>query len=297
MTVSRPTKIVGMVIPDSGNGFFVDLAQHFQRALTSERYAVVVVSSDGSKKREAAHLQLLSEMDVSGVVFIGAEFNMPIYARLEELGRPVLILDREIPLTKGVDFVMLDNEAGIRLAVTHLVDLGHRHIAHIEGLQRTEPGRVRREAFVQACGRASVRGTCIEGDFSYVAGQRGAQKILGMAPADRPTAIVTGNDLAAIGAIQHFLVAGYRVPEDVSVVGFDDIDIASWIFPALTTVRQDREAIAAVGAQLLSSRMDHEKIYRGGAFASRSKFVSPELIIRDSSGAPGHGPGAEKSFA
>lgn len=283
----RATKIVGMVIPDSGNGFFVDLAQHFQRSLTSERCAVVVMSSDGSNKREAAHLELLKEMGVSGVVFIGAQFNMPIYHRLENLRLPILVLDREIPVTSSADFVMLDNEAGVRLAVEHLVRLGHSSIAHIEGSQRTEPGKIRKEAFLEACDRNGVRCRCLEGDFSYGAGRRGAREILEMAPADRPTAIVTGNDLAAIGAIQHFLEHGYRVPDDVSVVGFDDIDIAAWIYPSLTTVRQDREAIAEVGARLLSSRMDHERIYPGAPFASRSEFVSPELMERASSGPPG----------
>lgn len=283
----RATKIVGMVIPDSGNGFFVDLAQHFQRALTSERCAVVVMSSDGSNKREAAHLELLKEMGVCGVVFIGAQFNMPIYQRLENLHLPILILDREIPVTSSADFVMLDNEAGIKLAVEHLVELGHTSVAHIEGSQRTEPGRVRKEAFLEVCERRQAHCCCIDGDFSYGAGRRGARQILEMPPEERPTAIVTGNDLAAIGAIQHFLEHRYRVPEDVSVVGFDDIDVSAWMYPPLTTVRQDREAIAGAGARLLSSRMDHERIYPGATFASRSEFVSPELIVRASSGPPG----------
>jgi LacI family transcriptional regulator len=282
----RLTKIVGMIIPDSGNGFFVDLAQHFQRELSHERCAVVVMSSDGSGKREATHITLLEEMDVSGVVFIGSQFNMHNYARLAALQRPILVLDREIPLNKGADFVMLDNEAGIRMGVRHLVDLGHRHIAHIEGSQRTEPGQIRRAAFVEACSLLKIQGTALPGDFSFAAGRRGASMIMELDEDVRPTAIVAGNDLAAIGAIQTLSEAGVDVPTEMSVVGFDDIEIASWIHPALTTIRQDREALAHVGAKLLSARMARASIFGGSGAACRSEYVSPNLIERASTAPP-----------
>jgi DNA-binding LacI/PurR family transcriptional regulator len=197
-----------------------------------------------------------------------------------------LVLDREIPLNQGADFVMLDNEAGIHMAVQHLVELGHRHIAHIEGSQRTEPGQIRRVAFLEACSRLDIKGTTLPGDFSFAAGRRGASMVMDIEESGRPTAIVAGNDLAAIGAIQTLLEAGLAVPGEMSVVGFDDIEIASWIFPALTTIRQDREALAHVGARLLSARMARASIFRGSPAPSHSEYVSPNLIERASTAPP-----------
>lgn len=284
--VRRVTKVVGMIIPDSGNGFFVDLAQQFQRELTGERCAVVIMSSDGSNRRESEHLRVLREMGVDGVVFIGAQFNMNIYEELQNLDLPLLVLDREIPVKDSADFVMLDNEQAVRLAVNHLVELGHERLAHIEGAQRTEPGKLRKEAFAEACDRAGVTAECITGDFTYVAGRRAAERLLAYPEGGRPTAIVAGNDLAAIGAIQYLLEHGLRIPAEMSVVGFDDIEMSSWIYPALTSIRQDRERLAVVGARLLSSRMAHESVYPGTPFDSRREVVEPELIVRDSSGPP-----------
>ena len=86
---AKPTRLVGMLIPDSGNEFFLTVAQQFQRALTTERCAVLVVSSDGSRRREAAHLELLLDMDVQGIVYIGVEYNMPVYDRLQRSHRPI----------------------------------------------------------------------------------------------------------------------------------------------------------------------------------------------------------------
>lgn len=183
---------------------------------------------------------------------------------------------------------MLDNLAGVQLAMRHLIDLGHRRIAHIQGSELTEPGRERKDAFLAACniGPEPVIATCIPGDFTYFAGKDAATQLLAMDAAERPTAVLAGNDLAAIGAIQHFQMAGLNVPRDMSVVGFDDIAIASWIFPPLTTVRQDCEAMAQVGARFLSERMAHDEINPGVRLESRMQSVDPRLEVRGSTASP-----------
>lgn len=270
--------LVGMIIPDQKNPFFAECAFHLQMHLAQVGLPLVVFSSDGNVELERKYIDTLAALNASGIVFASAGDDMTIHTILEELKKPHVILDREVPETTNCDFVITDNTSGTRLAVEHLAECGHRRLAFIQGCQNTDPGRTRLLSFREATQRLGFEGVVeYPGQFDYQSGRAAAEEILKICIDDRPTAIVASNDLAAIGALQYLHECGLRVPEDMSIIGFDDIAMCQWIYPRLTTVRQEIIELTRCAASFLLSRISRE--YIG---VPRLQFVPPRLIVRQS---------------
>jgi LacI family transcriptional regulator len=274
-----------MLIPDGTNQFFSTLAQLLQRELAMAMCAVVVVSSDGSTAREQDYLEMLLTMDVDGIAFISVGDSAEAFDTLRESRKPVVVLDREVPLEDRADFVLLDQDSGVHSAVEHLAGLGHTRVACIAGASNTGPGRQRTEAFREACSHFGItleESAVVDGDFTFGSGVAATKEL--MSGNALPTAVFACNDLMALGAMQYLQENGCNVPEDVSVVGFDDIPLASWVYPRLTTVRQDCGAIARVTSELVLTRMDHEETAPRDRLPTRIRKIEPRLISRASSG-------------
>jgi LacI family transcriptional regulator len=282
----RPTRSIGMLIPDSTNQFFSLIAQLLQRELAPAMYAVVVMSSDGSADREQDYIELLLDMDIAGLVFISVGDSFPAFERVQDSGRPVVVLDREVPLESS-DFVVLDNDAGVRDAVEYLKRLGHQNIACIGGNTKTEPGRQRIAAFTAACETSDIKLTkssIVVGDFTFGSGSAAAHTLL--TRRRPPTAVFACNDLMALGALQYAREHEIAVPAHLSIVGFDDIAMASWVYPRLTTVRQDCATIARVTAELLVSRVAHVDAGEVTPLSGRVRRIEPLLVERESCAPP-----------
>lgn len=176
-----------------------------------------------------------------------------------------------------LSFVEVDQELGARLAVRHLLGLGHRDVAHLTGALRTFDARARVEGWRAELAAAGAEGVLLEGDFSADSGFRLAHRLCD-ADAGPPTAVFAGNDLMAMGVLAAFAERGVSVPRDVSLVGFDDMKGADFLVPALTTVRQD---FAHLGRSAI------EQLVRmlGGEPAQRRR-ITPELVVRHSTAAP-----------
>lgn len=176
-----------------------------------------------------------------------------------------------------LSFVEVDQELGARLAVRHLLGLGHRDVAHLTGALRTFDARARVEGWRAELAAIGAEGVLLEGDFSADSGFRLAHRLCD-ADAGPPTAVFAGNDLMAMGVLAAFAERGVRVPRDVSLVGFDDMKGADFLVPALTTVRQD---FAHLGRSAI------EQLVRmlGGEPAQRRR-ITPELVVRHSTAAP-----------
>jgi LacI family transcriptional regulator len=193
---------------------------------------------------------------VDGAALMGVDADDPELRRLARSGLPCVGVDVELGGDDAA-YVASDNVGGGRLAVEHLVSLGHRRIATIAGPMETRPGRDRLRGYRDALRDAGLafRDEYVGmGDFYLDSGVRAAAELLALD--EPPTAIAAASDLMAVGALRAASAAGARVPDDLSVVGFDDIMLAAHLEPALTTIRQDKAGLGAAAARALLARVD-----------------------------------------
>lgn len=278
---------VGMMIPDGNNQFFSRLAQLVQRELSiAGGTGMLLLDSDGSASTEREYIRWIADQRaqglISGVVYIPTGDNIDNFFQLFSVEDvPIVVLDREIPegfASRPIDLVLADNASGMLLVAEHLISIGITTVAYIAGPTGTEPGRVRNTAFEQYW--RDLAGAAItasfQGDFSFESGKVAGEAVQRLAPV--PEAVVAANDLMALGALQALLRAGLQVPDDIVVIGYDDIALANWVYPSLTTVRQDVEEMARQAANHVVRRMSGE----GGRGGVRTP-IDPELVIRESS--------------
>ncbi|MGV9769104.1 LacI family DNA-binding transcriptional regulator [Microbacterium sp. NPDC003461] len=266
---------VGLIVLDARNPFFMDVARGAEDEAAARGLSVIVGNSGEQADREAAYLSLFEEQRVRGVLVspIGGELER--LARLRDKGTPVVLVDRGAP-GSGFSFVAVDDERGGYLAARHLLDRGRRRIAYVGG-----PEDLRQVADRLAGARravAEVPGASLEAVFRSaltVLEGRAAGDALAARGADRPDAVFAANDLLAIGVMQALVMTrDIRVPDDVALIGFDDIDFAQSAVVPLSSVRQPSHLIGATALGLLADAAD-------GA-APREIQFEPELVIRAS---------------
>ncbi len=274
--VRRRTQTIGMVIPDVTNPFFADLIWRVEQALATVDHALICGSSGNDPDREHRYLQSFLERRVDAVIVGVAGGENLEFLRSVGKETPTLFVDRVIA-EDGWDSVRCDNTAGMALAVDHLVGLGHRRIALING----EPGLpTTTEREQAASARLAEHGiqlmSASTGAFTLESGQEQGRALL--AAPRVPTAVCAGNDLLAMGMMRAVVEAGLRVPDDISAIGYDDIDYAEYASPALTTVRQPVRDIAREIVRLVTERL------AGYSGTARHVTLVPELRVRSSTG-------------
>ena len=275
--IRRRTQTVGMVIPDVTNPFFSDLIWEVERALTDADYAVVFGNSANDPGRERRYLEAFLSRRVDALVVVvtaGADLD---FVRGLAAEVPTVFVDRLVPT--DVESVVGDNDAGMALVVDHLVGLGHRRLALVNGDAGLETARARAAGVGAALARHGLElAACSSGAFTLESGDEQARRLL--AGDSRPTAVVAANDLLAMGVLAAAVRGGLSVPEDVSVTGYDDIAYAAFTSPPLTTVRQPARTMGEEAVRLLLARLE------GDESAPRRVVVEPELRARSSTGPP-----------
>lgn len=271
-------KKIGLIIPDGTNQYFSSIAQCFQTEYSKQDIGIIVVDSYNNKVHELANIRLLSNIDISGLIFISVGDSGEAFETLNTLKIPLLVLDREIPL-ENADFLINHDSLGIRLGLEYLFNLNHRKIAFIKGHLSTSPGRERYKSFRETFAELNFEideQLIFEGDFMFGSGNYVAEQISKLDDDIKPTAIFASNDVMALGALQKLQENGYNVPRDFSILGYDDIQLSSWVFPKLTTIHQDVMEFAMQGVQLLNSRIENPNI------SAKVKIIKPQLIERNS---------------
>jgi LacI family transcriptional regulator len=274
------TLTLGMLVPDITNPFFSSIIKGAEDAARERGYNLILCNSEDQPEREAAYLRLLRERQVDGVLIASSQMADETIEGLRADSFPFVLVNRAAQ--DGEDLaVVVDNHAAAVEVVAHLAALGHRRVGHIAGPQNTTTGRDRREGYeagVRAHGLAHEPALVVEADaFSEDAGDR-ALGIMLAGPA-RPTAVFAANDLIAVGMLQRLRRIGVRVPDDLSIVGFNDIPLAGLLEPALTTVRVPQLAMGVAGAHLLIDRLE------GRPIGEIRLTLPTELVIRASSAA------------
>ena len=271
---------IAIVVLDVANPFFTDVVRGAEDAVEDHDVMVVVCNSSESASRERHHLDLLEEQRVRGVLITPVD-DAPD-SRLERLiqrGTPVVLVDRGSGRPNRCS-VAVDDVLGGRLAGTHLREQGHSRIAFVGG-----PFSIRQVAD-RHTGLAAVRDdavvTVVETpNLTVASGRTAAGQIADLPEPQRPTAVFCANDLLALGVLQGMTRRGLRVPQDVAIVGYDDIEFAAAAAVPLSSVRQPREQLGRTAAQLLL-----EEIEAGSRHEHRHVVFHPELVVRESSERP-----------
>lgn len=253
---------IGLLVPEFANPVFATLAQAMETRATAAGFATILCNTAGTALRELDYVHMLLERRVEGMVLISSEITdvrgeHSHYAQLLEQGARLVFVNggaESLPVTS----VGVDERASGRMATEHLLDLGHRRVGFVAGdefsLPTREKARGREDAFA-AAGLDASRDVAHD-DFTVAGGRRALRELLRGSNGDRPTGVVCSNDLMAIGALMEARELGLRVPDDLSVVGFDGIEAASWTQPVLTTVEQPIDEIAETAIEALRALVD-----------------------------------------
>lgn len=276
------SRSIGMVVMDIANPFFTDLIKGAEDLLYREQYSVQIGNSDQDLDRELTLLDRFEQQRVGGVLYAPIEGSVERVMRLRQRGIPVVIVDRA---GHHADFcsVGVDDLAGGRIAVQHLIEQGHQRLAFVGGPSSLAQIRDRRRgaelAVEQAGGEVSLLAVGVAG-LSLEAGVAAAGELSALPAAERPTGVFAANDLLAIGMLQGFVTAGLRVPEDIALIGYDDIAFAAAAAVPLSSVRQPREDIGHKSAELLVAEIEAADADR--PHRHESVRFTPQLVIRRS---------------
>jgi LacI family transcriptional regulator len=278
--ITSRTYTIGVVVSDITNPFYPQLVDVLHDAFARSGYRLLLFNDRNDRASDEIAPQLQGG-SVDGVVITSAMLGSTLAARCRAGGLPVVLLNRDVP---GVDAdrVISDNVAGGELAAATLLRLGHRRLAVINGPSNTSTSRDRLRGFLDGLARhdCPFDGRLLRGgDYSHATGHRALLDLI--TSESPPTGVFCANDVIALGALDAAHRAGLRVPDDLSIIGFDDIAMADWELFSLTTVRQPLAEMAEVAARMLVERIE------GAAPASAStRLFEPRLITRATTGPP-----------
>lgn len=273
------SRTLAYVVLDISNPFFTDVAAGIQETADAEGLVVYLCNSGDDPHRQASYLDLLEQQRVEGVLITPADAADPRIAALALRGTPVVVVDRGA----GPDrcSVTVDDVLGGDLAATHLLDVGHERIAFIGGsraLGQVADRIAGAERAIARAGHGTL--TVLESTRLDVAeGRRAGERLAGLPAPRRPTAAFCANDLLALGLLQQMVRLGLRVPDDMAIVGYDDIEFAEAAAVPLTSVSQPRHLLGRTAAELLlaEARAPEGHVHQQVVFA-------PELVVRTSTG-------------
>ena len=273
------SRTLAYVMLDASNPFFTDVARGIEDATENRDLSVFSCNSDNRADRELAYLTRLQQQRVQGILITPVNPNEPALEEIARQGTPIVIVDRVSDVAAHCS-VAVDDAHGGRLAVEHLLDLGHQRIAFVGGPMRIGQVRDRlsgaRQALAEA-GRSPDDLVVVETEaLTADEGRSAGERIAGMARRSRPTAAFCANDLLALGLLQQCVALGVGVPDDLAIVGYDDIDFAALAAVPLTSVRQPRRELGRTAAELLLDEASNP------AHEHQQVLFTPELVARAS---------------
>jgi LacI family transcriptional regulator len=278
--VTRKSHIVGVVLPDITNAVFPPILMGIEEGLRERGYLAIVANVGADEEQRSVINHLLGQQ-VDGLILATACRNDPVVRLCVDLGVPVVTVNRSDD-TGVASSVVSDDLHGMRLAVEHLLALGHRHLAHIAGPDSLSTGHVRRLGFLAAVEAGKLHATeavvLDSAGYSRACGKAAMLELMRLWP--RTTAVLSGNDLVAIGCYDALAELGLRCPEDVSVVGHNDIPFMDLLRPPLTTVRIRHRGMGLEAARMILQTIDTPQC------AVLDIRLKPELVVRSSTAAP-----------
>jgi DNA-binding LacI/PurR family transcriptional regulator len=281
---SGHSRLLGVILSDITNPYFSELVRSITTVAGQSDYDVMIFDTDYNSSMVHLHLEHLRQYRCDGVFILTTERDPTVIDALNNAGIPAVLLNWG-QTGKRIGDLVVDYQSGMDLLLDHLVDLGHRRLAFVGGPNQYHSAVVKVDAFRRACTDLNNRiddPIYFTGDvrLDRETGERVTAQLLSMHPAQRPTAIIVSSDLMAISLLRALQMQGLRVPQDLSVASIDDIHLADYLTPPLTTLRQPRRKMAAIAFEMLQSLMASKQE------ASLQRSVELRLIVRSSTGAP-----------
>lgn len=273
------THTLAVIVSDNANPFFASVVRGIEDVVLAKGYAIMLCNADENPEKEALYLSTVRQKRVDGLIISPSGGSAVPLRSLLSSGTPVVQIDRRVA-GLAADAVLIDNRAGVRTAIEHLIRLGYRRIGIISGPRRLYTGRERLNAYRAAlrdAGLPVLDELIVEGTFKVDSGHRLVGRLLKLRR--RPTALFVANNLMTIGALLGLKEAGVRIPDEMAVVGFDDMDWAPILTPPLTAVAQPGCDLGTAAGRLLLERLT-------GGYTGRPRVVElqPKLVVRESCG-------------
>ncbi|MEM8858203.1 MAG: LacI family DNA-binding transcriptional regulator [Chloroflexota bacterium] len=270
------SNMIGLLVFDLENSYFTEVVRGIDAEVSTLDYSMMISTTNQRRERERTHIIQLTSGIVDGLIIMLPQAIESWLEPLRERNTPYVLIDHESSSGQG-NIIRTSNKRGAKEAAEHLLGLGHTKIGLIMGTPSVQSGRERVEGFLQALSEKGLEhpeSYRKQGDFDTPSGKAGALELLQMD--DRPTAIFALNDAMAIGVYEAAEELGIRIPEELSVIGFDDIPEAKYIRPQLTTVRQPQRDIGREATRLLIDLIENERD------TLKTITLNTELIVRDS---------------
>ena len=272
------TKTLGLILPDSANPFYAELGHALENSAFDKNNNIILCNTDSSVERERLYFDLLVGKQVDGIILDAEEKDSQLVKRRLPEDYPIVLVDRDFS-ENIFDTVLTDNLLGGYLATRHLIELGHKRIACVTGPTNFLGAMNRMHGYQQALAEFGIPldQDLIEcGDFTAGSGHLTAHRLLNLH--EPPTAVFLCNDMMAIGFERSAIEMRRKIPEDISIVGFDNIELCKYLSPTLTSIAQPKKEIAEKSIQLLFDRIEDPKL------PPRFVLMEPQLIIRESTG-------------
>ncbi|WP_199615939.1 LacI family DNA-binding transcriptional regulator [Paenibacillus alkalitolerans] len=282
--ISKSTGMIGVILPDITNPFFTEVFLGAEHEARDKGYTFFLCNSGGEYYRESEYLSVLNEKRVDGIIFLGGRVNLvrnkpELVKEVAELAErtPVVLINGNLPKC-NIHRVVTDEAFGAELLTQHLIDLGHREIAFLGGMEHIAPTVQKLKAFRRKMEENNLRVRkewIVYGEYSVKSGKQLMNRLIDMA--HRPSAVICVNDFTAVGAIKAAVERGMRIPEHISIAGYDDTPLSTTVIPELTTVSQQSHELGRQAVQILHQLINREKI-------RKLTLLQPSLVVRQSTG-------------
>jgi DNA-binding LacI/PurR family transcriptional regulator len=277
--VTSESKMIGILT--SGSELFgpSSILKAMEREARSAGYSSIAISVETQSKESWIDvIAQLRSLNIDGIITIALPREIVNKVEKAFTGTPLVVVDTEP--AKGSDVVNIDNVSGGFMATQHLIDLGHKNIAHITGPALAYEGNLRRQGYEEAMKQNGLKPRIIDGDWSIETGFNVAGKLVD--EKKLPTAFFCANDHLAVGVMKALFKKGFKIPEDISIVGFDDIPEAAYLLPSLTTVRQEFNLVGKIAIDRVLNQLTGDK-------SREITFLPLNLLERNSTQALTHG--------
>jgi LacI family transcriptional regulator len=272
------TDTLGLILPDSANPFFAEIGRAIEMEAFQHGYSVILCNTEGDAQKESIYTGVLSKKQVDGMIFVATGEESDSVQMLLRQQLPLVLVDRQLPNIEA-DAVLTNNRQGGILAAQHLALLGYKHIACVTGPSHLTPSAERVTGFLETLGDYGIQAQDVpnyRGDFHPESGYQAGLSLLGRVP--RPNAVFCCNDLMAIGFYRAAAELGLRIPQDVAVIGFDDIELSSYLNPPLTSITQPKVQMGRAAVGLLLERITNRSL------PARKLVLETRLVNRKSCG-------------
>jgi LacI family transcriptional regulator len=277
--VSGRSRLLGLIVSEITNPFFPELIQVFEEVAVEHGYEILIGSTNYDPERMKGCIRRMMERNADAVAVMTFGIEQPLLDQLADRNIPLVFVDQG-PDRPGISLLHVDYHHGIRQGVQHLAALGHRDIAFVSGPLRLHSAQSRLAAYrkaLQECGIGVQESFIIEGDHTMEGGMTAAERLLAFK--SLPTAIMCSNDMLAIGVLRKLSRSGLRVPDDISIVGFDDIRIAEMMIPSLTSIQMSRAELARAAVTALRAHVEKTS-------PKREYKIDTRLVVRESTAFP-----------